>query len=98
MTKQTQVRICLAMFLLGCVVWYYAAIGIMCKIKHVPPPKAATSVSPAGVGSLLPIKEVQLIVGAEPDGKLGPETQEKWDAYICDHHATRAMRMAKGAK
>ncbi len=94
MTKQTQTRICLIMFLLGCVVWYYAAIGIACKINHSPPPKVATSASPAGVGSLLSIKDVQLIIGAEPDGKLGPETQEKWDDYICDHHATESFKVA----
>lgn len=96
MTKQTQVRICLIMFLLGCVVWYYAIIGIMCKINHTSPPKAATPVSPAGAGSLLSIKDVQLIVGADPDGKLGPETQEKWDDYICNIHAIKAMRIGKG--
>ena len=47
-----------------------------------------------GGGGLLSVKEVQLIIGAEPDGKLGRETQRKWDAYINNQHGQEAHRKA----
>ena len=35
------------------------------------------------------IEEIQRLVGANPDGKLGPETKAKWDRAICDQYAAK---------
>jgi len=33
-------------------------------------------------------------VGAVPDGKLGPETQRKWERALCDQFAAETFRKA----
>jgi hypothetical protein len=33
------------------------------------------------------IEQIQLLVGAEPDGKLGPETISKWKLAVNDQYA-----------
>lgn len=41
-------------------------------------------------------KQLQVMVGAEPDGIIGPNTIARWDKKICDQCAIEAMeRMAK---
>lgn len=66
--------------------------------SHTSSSDAGAAFESAAPAFSLSVKDVQLIVGAEPDGKLGPETQEKWDAYICNQHAIKAMRIAKGVE
>ena len=50
----------------------------------------AASPQPVLKPELPTIVEVQTMVGAVPDGKLGPETQAKWDRFICDQYAAGA--------
>jgi hypothetical protein len=39
--------------------------------------------------SLPTIEEIQRRIGANPDGRLGAETQAKWNKAICDQCAKR---------
>jgi hypothetical protein len=42
------------------------------------------------------IEEIQTLVGARPDGKIGPETMAKWNRAVCDQYNVQSMRrMAK---
>lgn len=36
---------------------------------------------------ILTIEEIQILVGAEVDGILGPNTLKKWDKALCDQSA-----------
>jgi len=36
------------------------------------------------------IEQIQERIGAKPDGKLGPETQKKWERFLCDKYAAEA--------
>jgi flagellar basal body-associated protein FliL len=57
------------------------------------PAQPSSNVTPSG--PVLPsIVEVQTIVGATPDGKLGRETQEKWDRYVCDQYGRKDYERA----
>ena len=96
MKYRTKVRIWLIVFLFCTVFWYFAVKGVMCQINHSfssPSSEIAVSDNSAAVFNLS-VKEVQLIIGAEPDGKLGRETQRKWDAYINNQHGQEAHRKA----
>ena len=67
-------------------------------VKFSPSSDVGVAFQSAAPAFSLSIKDVQLIVGAEPDGKLGPETQEKWDAYICNKMAARLADDATNAQ
>lgn len=43
----------------------------------------------AGLQKLPSISAIQRRVGATPDGRLGRETQEKWDKAYCQQSADR---------
>ena len=38
------------------------------------------------------IMEIQERIGATPDGILGPQTQQLWDAAICDQYANEYFK------
>ena len=40
-------------------------------------------------GRVPTIQEIQTLVGAKPDGKIGAETLTKWDAAVCNQEARR---------
>ena len=40
------------------------------------------------------IEDIQRRVGATPDGKLGPETQDKWERALCDQFAAESFKKA----
>lgn len=46
--------------------------------------RAASLPEPARLPSIV---ELQEMVGATPDGRLGRETEEKWNRAICDQYA-----------
>lgn len=41
-------------------------------------------------------KELQIMVGAEPDGIVGPNTIEKWEKKICDQYAIESFNRMAG--
>ena len=45
-------------------------------------------------GTIPTIEDIQRRVGAVPDGKLGPETQAKWERALCDQFAVESFRKA----
>ena len=57
------------------------------------PPSLPPSSSP-----LPTIADIQRRIGANPDGKLGPETQRKWDRAICDQFAAESFRKSMPQK
>lgn len=42
--------------------------------------------------------ELQEMVGAEPDGIIGPNTIEKWERKICGQYAVEAIDRMAGVK
>jgi len=39
-------------------------------------------------GNRIPsISELQVLIGAEPDGIIGPETLRKWEKALCDQYS-----------
>jgi len=40
------------------------------------------------------IEQIQERIGAKPDGKLGSETQRKWECALCDQFAAESFRKA----
>ena len=66
-------------FLAGCWVGYvFHSYRSSVGVGTSPPASALPSVA-----------DIQRRVGAEPDGKFGPETQKLWDRAYCDQSATK---------
>jgi len=58
----------------GCLSWqFFADCGVEPQVKKQIPT----------------IKEIQEMVGAEPDGIIGHETLKKWDAALCNQYASQ---------
>ena len=38
---------------------------------------------------IMSLEEIQLIIGAKPDGIYGKETKEKWDSYLANQYASK---------
>ena len=54
--------------------------------------EAALSRRTGGAVLFVPtIKEIQVLVGAEPDGQLGPETQRLWERALHNQMAAKYM-------
>lgn len=60
-------------------------IGRMCSKREV-------IVEPQIQDVLPTIEEIQQRVGAQPDGKLGKETQKKWEAAINNKYANEYFK------
>ena len=71
-----------ALILVACII-----IAVIAKVFS-PPFKPPVGNTPSLAGGYIPsIQAIQLRVGADPDGRLGPETQEKWDMAYNDQCA-----------
>ena len=44
------------------------------------------------------VREIQLMVGAVPDGIIGQETLAKWDKVICQQEYEKSLELMRGVK
>lgn len=74
--------------------WLLSAIVVLvlCWMAHSLHVYCAEHQAETKMQKIPQIEEIQRLIGCEKiDGRLGPETQQKWDRAICDQFGVEAL-------